>query len=90
MDPPTISCHNSECPARGQIGNGNIGVHSGKERRYTCHTCGTTFNQRRGTAFDRLRTDKGVFVLVVTLLAHGCPIQAIVMASGLDERTVIN
>jgi hypothetical protein len=27
-------------------------------------------------------------VLVVTLLAHGCPIQAIVAACGLDERTV--
>jgi transposase-like protein len=28
------------------------------------------------------------FVLVVTLLAYGCPVQAIVMAFGLDERTV--
>ena len=26
--------------------------------------------------------------MVVTLLAHGCPIQAIVVAFGLDERTV--
>lgn len=28
------------------------------------------------------------FELVVTLLAHGCPVQAIVVAFGLDERTV--
>jgi len=27
-------------------------------------------------------------VIVVTLLAHGCPMQAIVAAFGLDERTV--
>jgi len=27
-------------------------------------------------------------VLVVTLLAHGCPVQAIVAAFGFDERTV--
>jgi hypothetical protein len=26
--------------------------------------------------------------LVVTLLAHGCPLQAIVIAFGFDERTV--
>jgi hypothetical protein len=26
--------------------------------------------------------------LVVTLLAHGCPLQAIVVAFGFDERTV--
>ena len=27
-------------------------------------------------------------MLVVTLLAHGCPVQAIVAAFGFDERTV--
>jgi transposase-like protein len=29
-----------------------------------------------------------VIVIVVTLLAYGCPVQAIVKAFGLDERTV--
>ena len=29
-----------------------------------------------------------MFVCIVTLLAYGCPIQAIVAAFGLDERTV--
>lgn len=29
-----------------------------------------------------------VIAVVVTLLAHGCPVQAIVAAFGLDERTV--
>lgn len=90
MDPQSMFCHNFDCPARGQIGKGNIGVHSRKERRYICHTCQTTFSERRGTAFYRLQTGKDVVVLVVTLLAYGCPIQAIVMAFGLDERTVVN
>lgn len=31
---------------------------------------------------------KDTLTLVITLLAHGCPIQAIVAAFGLDERTV--
>jgi len=35
-----------------------------------------------------LRKPTELIVIVVTLLAYGCPIQAIVHAFGLDERTV--
>ena len=35
-----------------------------------------------------LRKPKALIVIVVTLVAYGCPIQAIVHAFGLDERTV--
>jgi hypothetical protein len=35
-----------------------------------------------------LKKATDLFVVVVTLLAHGCPAQAIVAAFGLDERTV--
>lgn len=90
MDPQTVFCHNSDCPARGQIGKGNIGVHSQKERRYKCHVCGKTFAETKGTPFYRLHKMCDIFVLVVTLLAHGCPIQAIVAAFELDERTVVS
>ena len=31
MDPTTIFCPNGNCPARGQIGQGNIGIHSRKD-----------------------------------------------------------
>jgi hypothetical protein len=31
----------------------------------------------------------GLLTVVLTLLCHGCPIQAIVAAFGLDERTVV-
>lgn len=75
-------------PPRGQSGQGNIGVHSIKERRFRCRQCGKTFAERSGTPFYRLRTPAETVVLVVTLLAHGCPVQAIVAAFGLDERTV--
>jgi transposase-like protein len=90
MDPQSVFCHNLACPASGQVGKGNIGVHSWKERRYICHVCGKTFSESKGTVFYRLRTAKDVVVLVVTLLAYGCPLQAIVMAFGLDERTVLD
>ncbi len=88
MDPQSVFCPNLECPARGQIGKGNLGIHSRKEERYVCHECGKTFAARKGTTFYRLRTADETVTLVVTLLAHGCPLPAIVVAFGLDERTV--
>lgn len=88
MDPRQQFCHNPGCPARGQVGQGNIGVHSQAEQRYVCHTCGRTFAATTGTAFYRLRRGADQVTLVLTLLSHGCPPQAIVAAFGLDERTV--
>jgi IS1 family transposase len=38
--------------------------------------------------FEGLRKPKELIMIVVTLLAYGCPIQAIVQAFSLDERTV--
>ncbi len=61
---------------------------SQKERRYQCSTCGKTFVETKGTAFYRLHKAADLMTLVVTLLSHGCPTQAIVAAFGLDERTV--
>jgi transposase-like protein len=37
---------------------------------------------------EGLRTDEETVQKVITLLAYGCPLQAIVHAFGLDERTV--
>lgn len=88
MDPQTIFCPNLDCPARGQVGRGNIGIHSRKERRYICHQCRKTFSETQGTPLYRLRSDWHLITLVLTLLAYGCPLQAIVVAFRLDERTV--
>jgi len=40
------------------------------------------------TPFYRLHKSAELAVVVLTLLSHGCPTQAIVAAFGLDERTV--
>lgn len=88
MDPQRVFCPNWECPARGQPSRGNVVIHSRKEARYKCKECGRTFAASRGTAFYRLRSEWEQVVLVLTLLAHGCPVAAIVVAFGLDERTV--
>ena len=88
MDPTTTCCPNWDCPARGQSGQGNIGIHARKEQRFLCHECHKTFSATKGTVFYRLHTSAETVVTVVTLLAHGCPVQAIVAAFGFDERTV--
>ncbi len=88
MDPQTVFCPNLDCPARGQVGSDNIGVHHVRERRYICRVCNKTFSATKGTPFYRLRTDDNQVVLVLALLAHGCPVCAIVFAFGIDARTV--
>jgi transposase-like protein len=87
MDPTTVFCPNLACPARGQTGQGNMGIHSRTDQRFLCIACQKTFSATKGTVLSRLRTSAETVVIVVTLLAHGCPVQAIVAAFGLDERT---
>src|SRR4029079_19006917 len=58
------------------------------ERRYRCTTCGCTFAATHDTPFYRLKKPTELVIIVMTLLCHGCPLQAIVAAFGLDERTV--
>ena len=88
MDPTQVCCPNEACPARGQGGKGNIKVHSRKEARYRCTVCEKTFSARRGTMFYWKKTPVDSIVLVVTLLAHGCPVRAIVAAFGVKAETV--
>src|SRR3970282_2686988 len=90
MDPHDQFCPNSSCPARGKTGESNIVVHSRKEARYKCTLCNKTFAATTGTPFYRLHHSGELMVIVATLIAHGCPLQAIVAAYHLDERTVMS
>jgi len=88
MDPRTQFCPNMDCPAGGRVGKGNIRVHSRQEPRYQCVVCRKTIAATKGTPFRRLHHELDLMTIVVTLLAHRCPRQAIVMAYDLDERIV--
>jgi transposase-like protein len=90
MNASETFCPNEVCIARGKIGQGNIVIHGRKRPRYKCKTCGRTFSAKEGTMFAGLRKPTALIVIVVTLLAYGCPVQAIVHAFELDERTVAN
>jgi transposase-like protein len=86
MNPQEQLCPNPTCGASGKAGQ--IGIHSQKEQRYRCKCCGRTFSESYGTAYYRVKKAHSLLTVVVTLLAYGCPIQAIVRAFELDERTV--
>ena len=70
------------------MGAGTIRIHSYQPQRYRCRICKKTFSARQGTMLEGLRKPTEIIVIVVTLLTYGCPIQAIVHAYALDERTV--
>ncbi|HSH78602.1 MAG TPA: hypothetical protein VLA19_08735 [Herpetosiphonaceae bacterium] len=88
MNPQAVWCPNVACPARGYVGQGNIGVHSQTERRYCCRVCGKTFGARTGTIFHRRRTAEAIITQVLTLVSWGCPIVAIEHAFGLQPQTI--
>jgi transposase-like protein len=88
MDPQAQFCHNPDCPARGQPGLGNIRVPGRTERRDRCTTWGRTFAAPHDTPLYRLKRPTERVIIVLTSLGHGCPLRAIVVAFGLDERTV--
>jgi hypothetical protein len=83
MDPRERFCHNERCWAYGRAGEGHIVIHSRKECRYRCKRCGRTFSATKGTALYRAHKPHELVVTIVTLLAYGCPPQAIVAAFSL-------
>lgn len=77
-----------DCPARGQIGEGNVGIHSLKRQRYWCKVCRKPFSARAETIFYRRRTDEQTITRVITLVSHGCPVPAIEAAYGFQTQTI--
>ncbi|MCA9964026.1 MAG: IS1 family transposase, partial [Anaerolineales bacterium] len=61
----------ANCPNCGE--REKIWIHSQKERRFKCVSCGRTFAETSGTIFYQLQYPMWLVVVVVTLLAYGCP-----------------
>jgi transposase-like protein len=86
FDPRRVLCPTPDCPGNGAAGE--IRIHSRQERRFKCRRCRRTFAATSGTPFYRLHHAAELMTVVLALLAHGCPLQAIVFAFGLHEDTV--
>ncbi|MDQ3829620.1 MAG: hypothetical protein M3361_10015 [Candidatus Tectomicrobia bacterium] len=88
LDPATLFGPHLACPARGQTGQGNSRLHSRKDRRFMGTACHKTVSATPGPACYRRRPSAETVSRVVTLMAHGGPLQALGVAFGEDERTV--
>ncbi len=88
MNPQEQVCHSPRCWVYGRGGEDHIAIHSQYEQRYKCKQCGGTFSATKDGPFFRLHHPHALVITVVTLLAFDCPVQAIVAAFGVDERTV--
>lgn len=86
MEQQPLNLKLMSCPHCGETER--LGVHVEAERRLICHSCGRTFAETKGTVFFGLHYPIWVIVLVLTLLAYGCPLATIVAAFYVDERTV--
>src|SRR3712207_8315696 len=69
---------------RSRKGEKHIVIHSHKEKRYRCKRCRRTFTQTKATTLYRLHKPQELVFVVLTLLAYGSPIQAIVRS---EEHT---
>jgi transposase-like protein len=83
MNPQQQLC--PHCQAKGK--DGKIGIHSRQQQRYRCKQCGRTFSHTHGSAVYGLKKAE-LFGIVVSLLAYGCPPQAIMATYRLSDKTV--
>jgi len=88
METSVQHCPNPCCPDYGKVGAGNAGIHSRKEKRFVCRTCGKTFAATYGTPLYRRRPDHQLMAWMVSPLAHGCPLEAIEATLEVDPRPV--
>lgn len=89
VDASKQCCPKVECMSRELIGRGNIVSHGSKRPRCKRKTCKKMFSVTKITALEVL-CKEACFIVIITLLAYGYPIQAIVHTFGLDGRNVMN
>ena len=86
MEEPKLDAQEYACPHCAE--QERIGVHNRAEQMLKCHACKKTFAVSKGTSFAAAQYPLWVISVVLCLLAHGCPVPAIVAALYIDERTV--
>lgn len=70
------------------MNEGKSWIHARPPLRYRCTVCHKTGSERAGAPFYRRPPAEAIITLVVTPVAHGCPIAAIVAACGFPRQTV--
>jgi hypothetical protein len=89
-----LACPNSDCPAYGKRGQGNLRLHgwSGSGHRIRClhcATCDTDFSERANTPLFGLRTTADKLVAIAEHLADGCGVRATARLCKVGRNTVL-
>jgi len=88
-----FACPNPDCIDFNRFGAGNLRVaeRNGKGkrlRRLACRSCGTRFQERRGSLMEYTKLPQEKVELVVRCLTWGNSVTATADIAGVDERTV--
>ena len=88
MDPTTTFCPIWRVPPEAKPARGILASIRVRTGASSARSVARPLPQRTGQPFIACARRANLVALIVTLLAHGCPVQAIVVAFGFDERTV--
>lgn len=90
---PSAFCWNPDCPAYGQVQQGNIrrfGRTRKGTQRFQCRTCQHTFVETIGTVFYGRRYDQATILDCLALLAERTSLAALHRTKGIKEDTVLD
>jgi len=88
MDPTTVFCPNRHCHAGGQVGMGKSVAIRARSSAASATSVISPAAPATVPSSIGCAPRQRPWSSWVTLLAHGCPLQAIVAALGFDERTI--
>lgn len=90
------ACPNKKCGRYGQAGQGNIAGNgtyktlNGRVRKFVCRSCGTTFCDRKNTAFFDFKTKDEKVMLALKMIIKGMSMRGVADVLDVKLDTVRN
>jgi hypothetical protein len=84
-----VCCPPLACPSRDDRGLGHAYIHSRNDQWFQRTVCHKRSTVTKDTVLYRPQTSVEMVRLIVTRLAHGCPLEAFVVTWGFGERSVV-
>ena len=88
------ACPNKKCGMYGQVNQGNIAgngtyqTHNGRVRKFVCRSCGTTFCDRKNTAFFDFKTKDEKVMLALKMIVKGMSMRGVADVLDIKLDTV--
>ena len=81
-------CDNSECKYHHQLGQGNIGWNSRKQRQVYCKGCKNIWVLTKDTFFYHLKTEVQLVLECLLWLAEGTGVNAVCRVKGVTDASL--